>query len=136
MRKALVRWILLSFTLLPARAQQDPLQGRWEGMARSPQGERKVTVSFKKEGDGYTGVISGVGGTTEMPFKEVRLDGEKGSATLQVDVPQGVVVVNFAFVDKGAALEGKGELNAGTQVYNLTYDLKRVGELLTRAEQT
>ena len=79
MRQALVRWILFTLTILPAWAQQDPLQGRWEGMARSSQGERKVTVSFKKEGGAYTGVISGVGGGTEVPFKEVKLEGEKGS---------------------------------------------------------
>ncbi len=136
MRQALVRWILLTLTILPAWAQQDPLQGRWEGMARSSQGERKVTVSFKKEGDAYTGVISGVGGGTEVPFKEVKLEGEKGSAKLQVDAPQGAVVVNFDFVVKGEALEGKGEINLGTQVFNFTYDLKRVGDLLVRVEQT
>ncbi len=112
--------------------QQDPLQGRWEGMVRSQQGERRATVTFKKEGDSYTGAISGVGGTTEIPFKEIKVDGDKVNAKLQIDAPQGSVVVNFDFVLKGESLEGKGEVNLGAQTFTFAYDMKRVGDLVVK----
>ena len=115
-----------------ASARQDPLQGRWEGMVRAPQGERRATVTFKREGDSYTGAISGVGGTTEVPFKEIKVDGDKVSAKVQIEAPQGSVVVNFDFVLKGETLEGKGELNLGTQTLAFTYEMKRVGDLIVK----
>ena len=121
--------VLLAST---AWAEQDPLQGRWEGMVRAPQGERRATVTFKREGDSYKGAISGVSGTTEVPFKEIKVDGEKVNAKVQVDAPQGSVVVNFDFVLKGETLEGKGELNLGTQKFTFSYEMKRVGDLVVK----
>jgi Protein of unknown function (DUF1579) len=137
----MARRLVLAFAFLslwaaatPGRAQQDPLQGRWEGMVRSIQGERKATVSFKKEGETYSGAISGVSGTTEIPFKEIKRDGEKVTAVVQIDAPQGPVTVNFDFVLKGETLDGKGEVNLGAQKLAFTYDLKRVGDLVAKKD--
>lgn len=129
-------FFLASSARMPVRAQPDPLQGRWEGMVRSLQGERKATVSFKKEGEAYSGFISGIGGTTEIPFKEIKRDGENVTAVVQIDAPQGPVTVNFNFVVKGEILEGKGEVNLGAQKLGFTYDLKRVGDLVAKKDLT
>src|SRR2546426_512146 len=122
--RAITIWCI-GFVILftsSACAEQDPLQGRWEGMVRAPQGERRATVTFKREGDSYTGAISGVGGTTEVPFKEIKVDGDKVNAKVQIDGPQGSVAVTFDFVLKGETLEGKGELNLGTQNFTFSYE--------------
>lgn len=127
-------FFLVFAVVMTGRAQQDPLQGRWEGMVRSVQGERKATVSFKKEGETYSGSISGVTGTTEIPFKEIKRDGEKVTAVVQIDAPQGQVTVNFDFVLKGETLDGKGEVNLGAQKLGFTYDLKRVGDVFAKKD--
>jgi hypothetical protein len=127
-------FLLLCSAGMPGRAQQDPLQGRWAGMVKSVQGERKATVTFKKEGETYSGAISGVSGTTEIPFKEIKRDGERVTAVVQIDAPQGQVTVNFDFVLKGETLDGKGEVNLGAQKLGFTYDLKRVGDLVAKKD--
>ena len=61
--------IALLALCVPAFAQTDKLAGRWEGKTQSPQGERATTATFKKAGDGYTGIITGLSG--EMPLKDI-----------------------------------------------------------------
>lgn len=119
-----IGWFILAGAVSLGMAQQDRLQGRWEGNVQSPLGERPASASFKREGEGYTGAITGLRG--DMPFKEVRLEGEKVIAVAQVDSPQGVVVVNYQFLLQGETLKGKAEVEFGGQSYSFEYDLKRV----------
>jgi len=122
-------WVCLG---APVRAQQ--LEGRWQGMMKSPQGERQATVTIRKEGETYLGSISGIGGTTELPLKEIRREGDRVIAKMQIDAPQGAITVNFDFVLKGDTLAGKGEANVGAQVLNFTYEMKRLGDVLAKQE--
>src|SRR5262245_22974951 len=129
----LVSFLVACACLAPAaRAQQ--LEGRWQGMMKSAQGERQATVTIRKEGETYLGSISGIGGTTELPFKEIRREGDRVTAKMQIDAPQGAITVNFDFVLKGNLLEGKGEANVGAQVLNFTYEMKRLGDVLAKQE--
>jgi|SRR2546427_1680408 len=116
------------------RTQESRLDGRWQGMVRSAQGERRGTVTIRKEGDRYVGSLSGFSGTTELPFQEIRREGDRVTAKMQVDVLQGSAVVNFDFVVKGDTLEGKGELNLGAQALTFTYEMKRIGDVLVKQE--
>ena len=110
-------------------AQQDQLEGRWQGTVDSMQGQRQATIIFKKEGGGYTGSISGIrpdGG--DVAVKDIKLDGDKLTAKTEIEAPQGSVVINFALVLKGDTLKGKGDIDFGGQTFSLTLDLKRGGD--------
>ena len=52
--------LLIQALAVSAFAQQDKLVGRWEGKIQSPQGERPTTVTFRKEGEAYTGKMPGL----------------------------------------------------------------------------
>jgi hypothetical protein len=126
--------IVLVQLLVAGMAQQDRLQGRWEGTAKSFQGERPATVIFKKEADAYTGTITGLQGP--IPFKEVKVDGDNVSANADVDSPQARrVTINYKFVLQGETLKGEGSVEVGGQTYNFTYDLKRVSTSTALTEQ-
>ncbi len=117
--------LLLASTI--GLAQQDRLQGRWEGIVQSLQGERQVQATFKKETAGYTGTITGLRG--DLAFKEVKLEGDKVIATAEVESPQGNIVIRYEFTLQGESLKGKAEAEFGGQSFSFNYDLKRVGEL-------
>src|SRR5258708_23832016 len=139
MRRSLIvlATILLAQLLAVAGlAQQDRLQGRWEGTAKSFQGERPTTVIFKKEADAYTGTITAMQG--QVPFKKIKVDGDNVTANTEVDSPQvGTVIINYKFVLHGETLTGEGAVEVGGQTYNFTLDLKRVSTspALTEGEE-
>ena len=109
---------------LTALAQQDPLQGRWEGKVQAPQGEMPAVATFKKEGNTYTGTITGMRGA--MPFKQVKVEGNKVTAQSEVESPQGSLLVNYNFTLEGEALKGNGEVDFGGQAFAFHFELKRV----------
>jgi len=128
MRRAI---IILSAILLVGLIQvsglaQDKLQGRWEGKAQMPQGEMPATVTFKKEGDGYTGTISTMRGP--MPLKDIKVAGDNITAQSQVDTGGTVIVINYKFTLQGEKLAGKGELDFGGQNMSFDFDLKKVSD--------
>ncbi len=127
--------LLIQLLAVAGLAQQDRLQGRWEGTAKSPQGERPATVIFKRDSDAaYTGTITGLQGP--ITFKEIKVDGDQVIANAEVDSPQaGRLVVNYKFVLQGEALKGEGAVEVGGQTYSFTYDLKRVSAATTTQEQ-
>ena len=108
-------------------AQQDRLQGRWEGTAQSLQGERPVRAAFKKEGAGYAGTITGLRG--DLAFKEIRVEGDKITAAAEVESAQGIILVRYEFTLLGESLKGKAEAEFGGQTFTFNYELKRVGDL-------
>lgn len=105
-------------------SQQDKLAGRWEGKVQTPQGERNTVVTFKKEGDNYTGSTLGMGGN-DMPFKEVKVDGNTVTAVALAQSPQGEITINYKFALDGESLKGEGSVDFGGQVFTFSYDLKR-----------
>jgi hypothetical protein len=105
---------------------QDKLQGRWEGKAQTPQGEMPATVTFKKEGDAYSGTITSMRGV--LPLKEIKVAGDNITAQAQVDTGGAAVVINFKFTLQGEKLAGKGELDFGGQSFSFDYDLKKVSD--------
>src|SRR5215467_14025289 len=70
-------------------AQQDRLEGRWEGTVQSPAGDSKAVATFKKNGDTYTGTMSRLRGDGDFPLGTVKLDGDKVTANTHIEIPQG-----------------------------------------------
>lgn len=131
MRRALifVSIVLLVQASAFGRAQQDKLAGRWAGTVDGIQGQQPAVATFKKEGDKYSGSISGLRPGADAVLKDINLDGDKVTAKTEAETPQGNVVVSYAFVLQGETLKGKGEVEFGGQTYTFTFDLKRGGEM-------
>ena len=126
--------LLLQLLAVAGLAQPDRLQGRWEGTTKSFQGERPVTVIFKKEADAYTGTITGSQGT--IPFKDLKVGGDQVTANAEVDSPQaGRLSFNYKFVLHGETLKGEGAVEVGGQTYDFTIELKRVSTSTALTEQ-
>jgi hypothetical protein len=116
-------------------AQQNKLEGRWEGKVQSPQGDRDTAVTFKKQGESYTGTAMGLRGD-EIPFKEIKVDGNKVTALAVIESPQGSIEINYKFELQGEALKGEGSVDFGGQTFTFTYDLKRAAEKTAAQAQT
>jgi hypothetical protein len=104
-------------------AQADKLAGRWEGKLSSPQGERPATATFKKEGDNFTGTITGQRG--DLQLKEIKVDGSKVTAKAEVETPQGNLTINYTFKLEGDSLKGQGALDFNGNPFTFDLDLKR-----------
>ncbi len=115
-------------------AQSDKLAGRWEGKIQSLQGERPATATFKKEGDNYTGTITGQRG--DLPLKEIKVDGEKVTAKAEVETPQGAIVINYSFTLQADTLKGTGSLDFNGNPFTFDVDLKRAAEGAASTAQT
>src|SRR5262245_54425217 len=108
MRGLFIAFILLIlFPAYSVLAQQDKLEGRWEGKVQTVQGERATTVIFKKEGDGYTGRTPSMRAGQEILIKEIKIDGEKVTAKADVDAPQGSVTIKYTFTLAGETMKGE-----------------------------
>lgn len=129
MRKALIAVAALLVQCVAASGQTpDKLAGRWAGTVDGIQGKQNAVATFKKEGDSYTGTITGLRPGSDVPLKDVKLDGDKVTAKLEMETPQGNIVINYNFVVQGETLKGKGEADFGGQTYGFDYDLKRGAE--------
>ncbi len=126
MRKAVIVIAVVLIQCFAAFGQsKDKLEGRWSGSVEGIQGKQDATATFKKEGDKYTGSISGLRPGMEAPLKDIKLEGDKLTAKTEVESPQGNVVINYDFVLAGESLKGKGSVDFGGQTYTFDFDLKR-----------
>jgi hypothetical protein len=82
-----------------------------------------VTAVFKKEGDSYRGTITGLRG--DVPFKEIKLEGNRVTAKAEIESPQGTFLINYEFTLEGETLKGEGKLDFGGQAFSFNYNLKR-----------
>jgi hypothetical protein len=131
MRKAVIVIAVVLIQCIAASSQsKDKLEGRWSGTVEGIQGKQDATATFKKEGDKYTGSISGLRPGMEAPLKDIKLEGDKLTAKTEVESPQGNVVINYDFVLQAESLKGKGSVDFGGQTYTFEFDLKR-GEAAT-----
>src|SRR5262249_2085967 len=128
--KALIR-MTISISLLMAgplraAAQQDQLEGRWEGTVQSVQGEVRATMTFKKTSSGYTGQVSRLRGDEgDIPLTEIKLNSNQITAIASVETPNGTIEVKYQLTLRGDSLAGKGLVDFGGQTFELAYDLKR-----------
>jgi tetratricopeptide (TPR) repeat protein len=124
MRRRLLLFLAV-FLFAAAWAQQlDPLEGRWKGTLNTQRGGVPIEAIFKKDGNHFTGTITGMQGTP-VPFKEIKVDKDKINAKLELASQGGTRLLEIRFVLKGDSLQGKADLNVGKQSATLSYDLKR-----------
>jgi hypothetical protein len=122
--RVIIGFALISMlTAIAVQAQTDKLNGLWEGSAESMQGKRPAKATFKKGADGYTGTITGLRG--DVPFKEIKVEGDNITALAEIQTPQATVQVKYKFTVQGEALKGEGEVDFGGQTFVFTYDFKR-----------
>jgi hypothetical protein len=115
--------VLIQVFVAISFAQGDKLTGRWEGKMSTMQGERPATATFKKEGDQYTGTITGMRG--DLQLKEIKIDGEKVTAKAEIETPQGNLVINYTLKLEGESLKGQGALDFNGNAVTIDVDLKR-----------
>lgn len=127
-RLFIVGGIILFVQLLAVSvfAQQDKLAGRWEGKIDAPQGERQTTLTFKKEGNTYTGKMPGFRPGTEVQLTDIKVDGNKVTAKADVETPQATITINYTFTLDGENMTGQGALDFGGQSMTFDITLKRV----------
>src|SRR5262245_49602652 len=113
---------LLIQLLVVSTLAQDKLAGKWTGKIKAPQGERDAEASFTKEGDKYTGKISGARPGQDITFKEVKVDSDNVTAVAEVETPQGMLVINYKFTLKGDALTGQGSLDFNGNPFSFDYE--------------
>src|ERR1051326_4987156 len=99
MRRSVIVWaaVLLIQMLAVSALAQDNLAGRWAGKVKSPRGERDANATFKKEGDKYTGTISGLMPGQEVALKDIKVEGDKITAVADVEMPQATLTINYKF---------------------------------------
>jgi hypothetical protein len=137
MRKALIVGAVLLVRCFAVAGQgTDKLAGRWAGTVDGIQGKQNAVATFKKEGDNYTGSITGLRPGSEAPLKDIKVDGDKVTAKTEIESPQGSVVINYNFVVQGDSLKGKGEVDFGGQTYGFDFDLKRGGEAASNTQSS
>ena len=137
MRKVLVVVAILLIQGFTASGQTaDKLAGRWAGTVDGIQGKQNAVATFKKEGDAYTGTITGLRPGSDVALKDIKVDGDKVTAKLEMETGQGSVVINYSFVVQGDSLKGKGEADFGGQTYAFDYDLKRGADVPAGAQAT
>ena len=129
MRRAVIVVAVLLIQILAVHGQAtDKLAGRWAGTIDSIQGKQNAVATFKKEGDGYSGSITGLRPGSEAALKDIKVEGDKVTAKTEVESPQGNIVINYNFVVQGDSLKGKGAVEFGGQTYEFDFDLKRGGD--------
>lgn len=117
--------ILLIQLLAVSALAQAKLEGRWVGKVKSVQGERDANATFKKEGDKYTGTISGIRPGQEVALKDIKLDGDKVTAIAEVETPQAAITINYKFTLAGDSLNGQGSLDFSGNAITFDVELKR-----------
>jgi tetratricopeptide (TPR) repeat protein len=111
----------------------DPIDGRWAGTVKNPQGQQMpVVLFFKKESSGYSGSISDfVPSRPMIPFQEVKFDGQKTvSVKYSITPPNGQnTAVEIIFTVAPDAMQGNATVKVGNgSPVALTYELKREAE--------
>lgn len=125
-RVVIVGAAMLLIQLLAGSAlAQAKLEGRWVGKVKSIQGERDANATIKKEGDNYTGTISGMRPGQDVTLKDIKLDGDKVTAIAEVETPTATVVINYKFTLAGDALNGQGSLDFNGNAFSFDVELKR-----------
>lgn len=125
-RSVIVGTALLLVQLLAVSAlAQAKLEGRWVGKVKSIQGERDANATIKKEGDNYTGTISGIRPGQDVTLKDIKLDGDKVTAIAEVETPMATIIINYKFTLTGDNLNGQGSLDFNGNAFSFDVELKR-----------
>src|SRR6185295_10646946 len=109
-----------------AAQQDDPVTGNWRGTLKSSAGtESPFVLTIVKRGDVYTGTMSGLGGTSEIPLKAVTVAPGRVKVESADESKLGQVVLTGDLAVERASMRGNGTLAVGTQRFEVSIDLTR-----------
>ena len=89
--------VLLALTSVAAWAAD--VTGTWNGSISGPNGDLNLTYVFKQDGDKLTGTLSGP--TDPLPIAEGKVDGDKISFSVTVDMGGNAVKFSMKGTVKG-----------------------------------
>jgi hypothetical protein len=127
MAAAVIAMTLLASVVV---AQSAGVAGNWEGKIVSPQGERPMSATFKKEGDGYTGTVNQM--MRDVTLQDVKVDGNKVTAKANIDTGQATITINYKLTLDGDNLKGTGDLDLADRASPLMSSLSALAPRLRR----
>jgi hypothetical protein len=89
-----IRILTLTLLLASPAAFAAGVDGKWTGSIDTPNGPVQVNYEFKSAGKTVTGTTTGQDGST-LPLKNVKVDGDKISFSLDLDFGQGPTTFNY-----------------------------------------
>ena len=95
---------LAALLLASAPAFAGVADGKWTGSIDTPNGAFPVSYEFKSDGNKVTGTTLGMDGMP-IPLKNVKVDGNKISFSLDVDFGQGPTTFNYTGVISGGEMK-------------------------------
>jgi hypothetical protein len=99
-----IRTLALVLLLASAPAFATPFDGKWAGSVDTPNGAFPVSYEFKSAGNTVTGTTLGMDGMP-LPLKNVKVDGNKISFSLDIDFGQGPTTFNYTGVISGEEMK-------------------------------
>jgi len=77
--------VVLTLVLAASSARAADIDGKWTGSLEGPMGAVPIGFDFKADGATLTGSLIGPDGTTEVPIKNGKIDGDKISFVVSID---------------------------------------------------
>ena len=89
------------FTFLTVSAWAADITGAWAGSIASPNGDFALTYTFQQDGAKFTGTVTSAQGGDPLPLVDCKLDGDKISFAVKVDMGGNVTTFSSKGVIKG-----------------------------------
>jgi hypothetical protein len=99
-----IRILALALLLASSAAFASVVDGKWAGSIDTPNGAFPVSYEFKSDGNKVTGTTLGMDGMP-IPLKNVKVDGNMISFSLDLDFGQGPTTFNYTGVVSGAEMK-------------------------------
>lgn len=77
--------VLFVLVLAAAPARAADVDGKWSGSIEGPMGAVQIGFNFKADGTTLTGSLIAPDGSTELPIKNGKIDGDKISFVVSID---------------------------------------------------
>jgi len=99
-----IRTFALALLLVSPAAFAGEFDGKWSGSIDTPNGPAPVNYEFKSQGGKVTGTTMGFDGST-LALKNVKVDGNKISFSLDIDFGQGPTTFNYTGVEQAGEIK-------------------------------
>jgi len=77
--------VVFALVLAASSARAADIDGKWSGSIQGPMGAVPIGFNFKADGTTLTGTLIAPDGTTEVPIKNGKIDGDKISFVVSID---------------------------------------------------
>jgi hypothetical protein len=101
------------FTFLTVSAWAADITGAWAGSIASPNGDFALTYTFQQDGAKFTGTVTSAQGGDPLPLVDCKLDGDKISFAVKVDMGGNAATFSSTGTIKGDVITLKTTNDAG-----------------------